>query len=105
MKRSRGLVSVKSGLRSMRSLGGLRQYPFTELQFLNTFYHKVRHLRLCRAKRGTHMIGVEHGRRIQLVQLVLRAAGCLTALTLLNSPLPGIWSSVAWGQQSPTQLN
>jgi hypothetical protein len=48
------------------------------------------------------MIGIEHGQRIHLV---LRAAGCLTALTLLSSPLPGFWSSEAWGQQSPTQLN
>jgi hypothetical protein len=48
------------------------------------------------------MIGVEHGKRIRLV---LPAAGCLTALTLLNSPLSGFWSSAAWGQQSPTQLN
>jgi hypothetical protein len=58
---------------------------------------------LCRANvDGGHMIGIEHGKRIHLV---LRAAGCLTALTLLNIPLPGFWSSVAWGQQSPTQLN
>jgi hypothetical protein len=48
------------------------------------------------------MIGIEHGKPIHLV---LRAAGCLTALTLLNIPLPGFWSSVAWGQQSPMQLN
>jgi hypothetical protein len=48
------------------------------------------------------MIRIEHGKRIQLM---LRAAGCLVTLTLLHSPLPGLWSSVAWGQQSPTQLH
>jgi hypothetical protein len=49
-----------------------------------------------------HIERREHRRRIHLV---LRAAGCLTTLTLLCSPLPGFWSSDVWGQQSPTQLN
>src|ERR1700693_311520 len=48
------------------------------------------------------MIHIEHGKRIHLM---LRAAGCLTTMALLYSPLPGFWSSVAWGQQSPMQLN
>jgi hypothetical protein len=112
MKRSRGLVSVKSGLRSIRSLGDCRNRANSsvrfdrpadaELQFLNRFPAQSM-LALCRANvDGGHMIGIEHGKRIHLV---LRAAGCLTALTLLNIPLPEFWSSVAWGQQSPTQLN
>ncbi len=48
------------------------------------------------------MIHIEHSKRIHLM---LRAAGCLTAVALLSSSLPGLWSSAAWGQQSPTQLN
>jgi hypothetical protein len=36
---------------------------------------------------------------------MLRAAGSLTSAALLYSPLPALWSSVAWGQQAPTQLN
>jgi hypothetical protein len=48
------------------------------------------------------MIHIEHRKRIRLM---MRAAGCLTTLTLLYSPLPGFWSSEAWGQQSSTQLN
>ncbi len=48
------------------------------------------------------MIHIEHRRRIHLV---LRAAGCVTAMALLYSPVPGFWASDAWGQQSPTQLN
>src|ERR1700682_1584371 len=39
------------------------------------------------------------------IHLMLRAAGCLTAVAILYSFLPGFWSSIAWGQQSPTQLN
>jgi hypothetical protein len=48
------------------------------------------------------MIPIEHRKRIHLM---MRAAGCLTTIALLYSPLPSFWSSVAWGQQSPTQLN
>src|SRR5215471_8714136 len=74
----------------------------TELQFLNTFPTQSL-LTLCTANvAGGPMIGVEHGKRNHLV---LRAAGCLTTLTLLSSPLPGFWASDAWGQQSPPQLN
>ena len=51
---------------------------------------------------GGHMIHVEHRKRIHLV---LRAAGYLTTLTVLYSPLPGFWACDAWGQQSPPQLN
>ncbi len=36
---------------------------------------------------------------------MLRAAGFLTTAALLYSSLPGFWSSVAWSQQVPTQLN
>jgi hypothetical protein len=48
------------------------------------------------------MIHIEHRKRIHLM---LRAAGCLTTIALLYSPLPSFWSSVAWGQQSPMQFN
>ena len=48
------------------------------------------------------MIPIEHRKHIHLM---MRAAGCLTTIALLYSPLPSFWSSVAWGQQSPTQLN
>jgi hypothetical protein len=48
------------------------------------------------------MTHIEHRKRIHLM---LRAAGCLTTIALLYSPLPSFWSSVAWGQQSPMQLN
>src|SRR3974390_3271941 len=48
------------------------------------------------------MIPIEHRKRIHLM---MRAAGCLSTIALLYSPLPSFWSSVAWGQQSPTQLN
>ena len=37
--------------------------------------------------------------------LVMRAAAYLTAMALLYSPLASFWPSVAWGQQSPVQLN
>ncbi len=39
------------------------------------------------------------------IHLLLGAAGYLATVTLLYDPLPGFWSSAAWGQQSPTQLN
>jgi hypothetical protein len=52
-----------------------------------------------REKMGGHMIHVEHRKRIHLM---LRTAGCLTTIALLYAPVPGFWSSVAWGQQSPT---
>jgi hypothetical protein len=45
------------------------------------------------------MVHIEHRKR---AHLMLRAAGCLTTIALL---LPGFWSSIAWGQQAPMQLN
>jgi len=39
------------------------------------------------------------------IHLLLGAAGYLATVALLYGPLPGFWSSAAWGQQSPTQLN
>jgi hypothetical protein len=47
------------------------------------------------------MIHIEQRKRIHLL---LRAA-CLTTIALLYSPLSSFWSSVAWGQQSATQMN
>jgi hypothetical protein len=35
---------------------------------------------------------------------MLRPAGCLLTLILLYGSLSGLWSNVAWGQQSPTHL-
>jgi hypothetical protein len=48
------------------------------------------------------MAHIKHRKRIHLM---LRVAGSLTTAALLYSPLPALWSSVAWGQQAPTQLN
>jgi len=51
---------------------------------------------------GKQMIHIKHRKRIHLM---LRAAGSLTTAALLYSPLPALWSGVAWGQQAPTELN
>jgi hypothetical protein len=48
------------------------------------------------------MIHVEYRKRIHLM---LRTTGCLTTIALLYASVPGFWSSDAWGQQSPPQLN
>jgi len=48
------------------------------------------------------MIGLEHG---NCINLTLRVAGCLTAIAVLHGAVPRFWSSDAWGQQSPAQLN
>ena len=36
---------------------------------------------------------------------MLRAAGCLASIALLTSPVPILWSNVAWCQSSPGQFN
>ena len=48
---------------------------------------------------------IEQSKGIKRSHLVLRAAGCLTAMALLFSPSASFWPSVAWGQQAPMQLN
>ena len=47
------------------------------------------------------MIHVEPRR---VIHLVLRATGCLATIALLSSPVLGLWSDAAWGQQPPLRL-
>src|SRR5262245_14995103 len=47
----------------------------------------------------------EESKRRKGSHLLLRAAGCLTALAVLLSALPSVWPSVARSQQSSMRLN
>ena len=48
---------------------------------------------------------IEQSKGRKSSHLVLRAAGCLTALAVLLSALPSVWPSVAWSQQSSMRVN